>query len=109
MADDLARRAHAILRKVIEIEETGRPAFVTASCAHEPELRAKVMSLLAAIEQSRGFLESPVLAEEQHSPRAELDHRVEWIGAYKIVRAIGVGGWPRSTRPCRIVRGAAWR
>jgi WD40 repeat protein/tRNA A-37 threonylcarbamoyl transferase component Bud32 len=92
MADDLARRAHAILRKVIEIEEVDRSSFVTANCAGEPELRARVMSLLAAIEKSRGFLENPALGADQQGSCAEPDRQVEWVGPYKIVRAIGVGG-----------------
>lgn len=89
MADDLSRRAHAILTEAVEIDDASdRRAHVTTACAGNEHLARRVDALLGAADASSPFLERPAL-ETAELPAAPLPSS---IGGYTIVRALGAGG-----------------
>jgi serine/threonine protein kinase len=80
----------AIVGEALERPAPERPAFVNAACGGDEALRAEVESLLAAHDESGGFLDVPAavaagLASGELQPGQAL-------GAYRIVREIGRGG-----------------
>ncbi len=67
-----------------------RPAFLSAVCGEDHNLRQEVESLLAAAERTLGLLQQPV-AEAARSVAAEpLAHRR--IGNFELIKLIGEGG-----------------
>ncbi len=92
MRDDLARRSHAVLMRAVELDEHERARYVDEACASDPLLREHVAALLAAMEKSGGFLETPVLQSAGTVAPAPSLALPTHIRNYQIVRAIGVGG-----------------
>lgn len=88
MADDVLRRAHAVLRSAVEVDAGARRSFVQEACAGDDALYAKAINLLRALERSTGFLEAPALRVHEPAARGEGDS----LGQYRIVRVIGAGG-----------------
>jgi len=87
VTEDLERRSHAVLKAALEIEGPQREAFLEEACAGDTAMRRKVRSLVSALEDSRGFLDSPALdgaRSDEHVPQS--------IGPYRIVRVLGAGG-----------------
>ncbi|RPI53662.1 MAG: hypothetical protein EHM55_13175, partial [Acidobacteria bacterium] len=76
-------RVKDLFHAALEREPAERAAFLDASCADDPNVRAEVERLVAAHTQAGTFIE--------HSPSAmAMAGRV--IGHYKIERVIGAGG-----------------
>jgi WD40 repeat protein len=92
MNEELARRAHALLAKAMDLDETQRVALVDAACADEPLLKAHVSGLMAAITRSGAFLETPAIHRNRAAPSRSPLNEPQAIGNYCIVRTIGVGG-----------------
>src|SRR5262245_41519023 len=68
-----------------------RRPYRDRACADDPELRAKVETLLRAYDEAGGFLESPPVAS------GTIEHRPaegpgSTIGPYKLLQRIGEGG-----------------
>ena len=61
MADDVLRRAHAVLRSAVDVDAGSRRSFVREACAGDDALYTKAINLLRALERSTGFLEAPAL------------------------------------------------
>lgn len=93
MADDLRRRAHALLREVVAVAPPERAACIDRLCAADESLRRRLRQLVDALETSSGFLESPALGEHARGPVAEpaspADARVP---GYRVLGVIGAGG-----------------
>ncbi|HYM22551.1 MAG TPA: serine/threonine-protein kinase [Vicinamibacterales bacterium] len=71
-------RVKRIVADALEMDAAVRPAFLADACGTDDDLRAEVVSLLAADDPAGRFLEP-----DRHPDR---------IGSYRIVREIGRGG-----------------
>jgi len=97
MDRELARRAHAILMKSLDVAPTDRTRFIAGACADDSALHARVSDLVSALDRSDTFLEIPAL-ESSRAPAvpalrgAAPPPQIERIGAYRVVRVIGAGG-----------------
>ncbi len=108
MADDLARRTHAVFVRALDVDIPQRDAFVADACAGDATLEARVRRLLAALPQSGDFLEQPALgtrlappagdagaAETRGAagaPRAAGAPPALSIRGYRLLHVIGAGG-----------------
>ena len=97
MTPDVRQRIADLFESAVERTGSDRAAFLDDACAGAPELRREVESLLAAYEQSDGFLERPDIeqiaalvgaAERQAALPTQ-------VGPYRIVRELGHGGQGR--------------
>jgi len=90
-AFDSWKRIEAIFNDALELKPEDRPAFLDHACAGDADLHREVDSLLASVDKSLGFLESPLhkvaqqLAAESEGPGSR-------IQAYQLLRVIGEGG-----------------
>ncbi len=91
MSEDLTRRSHAILKAAVDLDLSGRNAYIESACAGEPRLRRQVQQLLDALEDTHGFLETPAL-ESERAPSGGFALQPDKIGGYQIERVIGAGG-----------------
>jgi serine/threonine protein kinase len=92
MNKDLARRAHALMMRVVDLDESQREAFIDEACDSDPLLREHMVDLMAAVRHSSSFLETPALHDSRVStPRIPLE-QPESIRHYRIVRTLGMGG-----------------
>ncbi|HYX40167.1 MAG TPA: serine/threonine-protein kinase [Pyrinomonadaceae bacterium] len=85
----------AILQSALDRAPAERIAFLDEACADDPALRREVESLLAAYEQSDGFMEahlSQVAAELLTGAQGSSATIGELVGSYKIISALGAGG-----------------
>ncbi len=89
MDEALLRRAHQVMTRALELEESQRRAFVDAECGADAPLRAQVQRLLRALSRCGDFLETPALGERK---RPESPAIPDEIAGYRIVRTIGMGG-----------------
>ena len=89
-----AEALQALFEEVSELPAHERAAFLDAQCAGDGALRADVESLLDADTRAGPFLAEPTI--ESHrigpTPAAPQEHP-EQIGPYKLLRAIGEGGF----------------
>jgi probable HAF family extracellular repeat protein len=98
----------AIFNEALDLDTPhDRAAYLDRACASDPDLRARVETLLAAHGRAGGFLESPAVV-----PTADLDSRgpVEGVGTvigpYTLMEPLGEGGMgvvyeADQTRPVR--------
>ncbi len=86
-APGLDARALALLEEALDRPAEQRVAWAEAETADEPDLRARLLSLIAAASRSRESLKTGGAGAE--SADAEPPER---IGAYRIVERIGEGG-----------------
>jgi eukaryotic-like serine/threonine-protein kinase len=87
------RRIEDLLHEALEKAPNERRSFLDSVCAHDPDLRGEVESLLAYEQSSSGFLHSAVgeavrAIEAASNPSAEGRR----VGPYRIIRRIGEGG-----------------
>lgn len=102
MADDRARRTHAVFVRALDVDGAQRDAFLADACAGDAMLEARVRRLLAALPQSSDFLEQPALATRLTSlagavgapetRRAASAPPALSIRGYRLLRVIGAGG-----------------
>ncbi len=73
-----------------------RAAMLERACAGDPDLRARVERLLAAVPKVGSFLEGPAFAPTGGDCRAELPAQVDMsgkrVGPYLLVEKLGEGG-----------------
>jgi serine/threonine protein kinase len=83
-----------LLDLALEREEGERAEFLSQACADDEALRSEVESLLAAYEQSKGFIETPALdvAARLMSQKTGRFKPGEAVGRYEIRALLGVGG-----------------
>ncbi|MCA9290185.1 MAG: protein kinase [Phycisphaerales bacterium] len=93
-AEELARRSHELLKRVIDVDAADREALVDHACGDDHALRRNVMALLRAVRDSTDFLEVPALgAPARHAPTTpEPDPQVP---GYRVMGVIGQGGMAR--------------
>jgi serine/threonine protein kinase len=85
---ELAKRAHAIFSRAIELDGDQRDAMVREACAGNPDIFNRVSRLLRAAERSTGFLDSPAMAARGEPVAAVPDA----VGSYLVVGVLGEGG-----------------
>ena len=93
MQPEVWARIEKVFQAAIEAPEDERPAFVSAACGDNVELRCEVESLLAAARDATftkesGFADAIRILEQREAKRTEGRR----IGAYRILREIGHGG-----------------
>ncbi|MDZ4674578.1 MAG: serine/threonine-protein kinase [Gemmatimonadota bacterium] len=82
----------ALFEAALELNPALRPGFLARAAPDDAELRGDVASLLAALERAGDTLPRPFQGDPQASP-PPADHEVGTrVGAYELVRRIGVGG-----------------
>lgn len=92
MADDLGRRAHAILKQLIDADTKEQAQFVDSACAGDEQLRNRVLSLVSALDATQGFMETPAIKSTDHAAAiSDVDIDLK-IPGYQIKSIIGRGG-----------------
>ncbi len=82
-----------LLGESLELEASGRAAFLDQACAGDEELRRKIDALLAAHEQAESFIETPAFAGIAQSLADEARSMVgRQLGHYQILALVGAGG-----------------
>lgn len=92
MDETLTHRSHAVLKLVADAPDCERDSLIEAHCAGDPKLRERVMSLVRALDDSQGFLETPALHNSRARLSADLQPGVDVVGGYRILGVIGSGG-----------------
>ena len=92
MADDLGRRAHAIFKQMLDADTKERAKFVDVACEGNELLRTLVGSLVDALDETQGFLETPALKSTDHPPQPHASDIDIEIPGYDIESSIGMGG-----------------
>jgi serine/threonine protein kinase len=90
MPDARSERLQRLFTAACELPETQRRPFVENECANDPALRDRVLALLAQAGDD-SFLQEPVPAAVRRAPVGVAVG--EWLGPYRLVRAIGEGGF----------------
>jgi serine/threonine protein kinase len=94
LAPERWRQIERLYQAALELEETGRAAFLGKACGGDDDLRRQVEAMLESDAKAGSFMESPamqaaarILAGEQEaaSPKSTVAH-------YRIVEKLGVGG-----------------
>jgi serine/threonine-protein kinase len=109
MAEESPRRLRALFDRAADLSPGDRSAFLDATCADEPDLRARVEHLLACDERLRaeevtaGLLDSPLVRPAEgatpsagHGPATEVPPGR--LGRYEVLEEIGRGGMGRVLR-----------
>jgi serine/threonine protein kinase/WD40 repeat protein len=87
-------RIELIFHETLNRAPVEREAFVSAATDGDEELRREVRRLLAANEEARTYLDSPISAEaEAEMERLQPEKAGHWIGPYKLMEQIGEGGF----------------
>src|SRR5512132_2710561 len=94
MSTDRWRRVDRLFSETLEQPVDSRVAFLARACGPDAAMRDEIAALVAAAEQSAGFLAVPALevfarqiSREGWSVRAG-----DRVGAYTILERIGAGG-----------------
>jgi serine/threonine protein kinase len=91
-------REERIFTEALKLEGSEREIYLGRACGDDTGLRDRVNSLLAANDESDGYLESSgeggfsiARALQQSAPCDEMPG--DFIGRYKLLEKIGEGGW----------------
>ncbi len=92
MAHEVEKRAHAILKRLIDLDEADRLVEAERLCGDDPATLTRVRALLAALERTDDFLERPVGAAFREAAATPERHVLPAVPGFAIERLIGVGG-----------------
>ncbi len=81
------KRVKEIVGAVLDRDPVERPAFIDQACSQHEELRAEVLSLVAAYGDASGLSEHPLAVEAVANPSQFTN-----VGPYQLIRELGVGG-----------------
>ncbi len=84
MDEDVARRAMAIFKSIVDLDRADRGAAIEKACGQDATLLSRVKSLIGALDETGGFLETPAMGFRAPKP--------DQIPGYRIVRELGAGG-----------------
>src|SRR5262245_26818659 len=87
-------RANVLFLEALELPAGPlRDTFVDSACGNETDLRAEVLSLLSANDESGDFLSSPAdtLLNSAHDAKTDASPGNN-IGPYRLIQEIGAGG-----------------
>src|SRR6266571_1833915 len=87
-------RIEALLQKALDLEPSGRLAFLERACAGDAELLREVEALLSKEEKARSFIETPAFAYlAEHRTAASGSSLIgQHISHYRIESLVGAGG-----------------
>jgi len=94
MSPEWIQKVESLFQAALERNAAGRAAYLATACAGDAALRQEVESLLAAYEDSSGFMETSaadVVRSRLPAPTAAPPPAGR-IGPYRVVREIGRGG-----------------
>jgi eukaryotic-like serine/threonine-protein kinase len=91
VTDDRWREIEALFQEAVEQPEAGREAFLDRVCAHDPELRRELESLLRHARHSGEFLSAPVAEWARQIAASDLQPG-QPVGPYEILAWAGAGG-----------------
>jgi WD40 repeat protein/predicted Ser/Thr protein kinase len=102
MAEENGDRIEALFHEAADLPPEERQAFLDRACAHDPELRAALVRLLADdarlhSQEDTRFLESPLVRAAADEAAGSADSAGKpWLpthlGRYRLIRLIGQGG-----------------
>jgi eukaryotic-like serine/threonine-protein kinase len=81
------RRIKEIVGAALDRDPVERPAFINQACSQHEELRAEVLSLVAAYDDANGLSEHPRTIEAVATASQFTN-----VGPYQLIRELGVGG-----------------
>ena len=93
------QRVRELFHACVELDESQRRALLRQECADDAELKAEVESLLASLEASKTFMETPAAATLTADDGPELIGRT--FGVYKIISLLAAGGMGEVYRAVR--------
>ncbi len=95
MVDSLEARAKRLFDQVLDQSGDQRAMQIERACTGEPELRDRVVALLAAAECADGFLAGPTLNATDSCASAQVaaEQPGGQIGPYSLIELIGEGGF----------------
>jgi serine/threonine-protein kinase len=83
----------ALFELALERPAAERAALLAAQAPDDPAIQAEVLALIRAHERDEGALRSPVSASALADAALGADRRIgSRVGAYQVVRLVGVGG-----------------
>src|SRR5215510_2157090 len=94
MESERWRQIESLYYAALERDASQRAAFLIEACPGDDELRREVESLLAAHEQSEGFLAAPALEVAAREIAEDLGQTMSgrMISHYQVLSLLGVGG-----------------
>jgi non-specific serine/threonine protein kinase/serine/threonine-protein kinase len=81
------KRIKEIVGAALDRDPVERPAFIDEACSQHEELRAEVLSLVAAYEDANGLSLHPLAVETVATPLQFTN-----VGPYQLIRELGIGG-----------------
>jgi tetratricopeptide (TPR) repeat protein len=87
MNAELARRAHAIFTRALDLPREAREVFVSEQAAGDAPLTEAVERLLRIADDTTDFLETPALSRVRQAPSVP-----DAVGNYLVVGVLGAGG-----------------
>jgi serine/threonine protein kinase len=81
------QRIKEIVGAALDRDPVERSAFINQACSQHEELRAEVLSLVAAYGDANGLSEHPLAVEAVANP-----FQFTNVGPYQLIRELGVGG-----------------
>ena len=93
LTSEYLQQLQGLFEQVLEVPPTRRAAHLAELAPDDPEIRTEVLALLAAHERAERAWPAPVSDAASGEPGAATDRWVgKRVGAYEIVRLVGVGG-----------------
>ena len=93
------QRMRELFHACLDLDQAQQEALLTRECAGDPELKAEVESLLASLEASKTFMESP--AAQAAAPSDEPSWIGRTLGVYQILSLLAAGGMGEVYRAVR--------
>jgi eukaryotic-like serine/threonine-protein kinase len=93
------QRVRELFHACIDLDQAQRDALLLLECAEDSELKSEVQSLLASLDASKTFMETPAAAA--FNPGDEPSWIGRTLGAYKIVSLLAAGGMGEVYRAIR--------
>ncbi|MGF1633972.1 MAG: serine/threonine-protein kinase [Phycisphaerae bacterium] len=94
MDSDVARRAHALFKRAVDLPAAERAGFLADACRQDAALRARLDGLLSAMGNAEAFLATPALAACPEAAAAQDDTLIDapHRDRYVLLRVLGTGG-----------------
>ncbi len=85
------KRVNELFQQALDLDPEARRAFVSKECGGDLEMQAEVDSLLAAYDQSPGFLTQDTLAQLDEPPEAPALAPGSRLGPYQVLGLLASG------------------